>query len=82
MFRNVSVRVLALFILINYPVSCCHLLIKITNQLRIGVCYSGCRELHYQSSLFKDFAKHLSGCGNTETFFLLNNRDEAFECYI
>lgn len=69
MFINVSVRVLALFILINYPVSCCLLLIKISNQLRIVVCYNGCWELHYQSSLFKDFAKHLSGCGNTETFF-------------
>lgn len=74
MFINVSVRVLALFMLIKNPVSCCHLLIKITHQSRRVVCLNGCWELHDQSFLFKDFSKYCYVCGNklkAETFLTL-----------
>lgn len=80
MYINVSVRVL--FILCKNPVSCCNLLIKITNQLRRVVCHNGCWELHYQSFLFKDFSKYFSDCGNKLKAFSRYNQNVAFQCYI
>lgn len=79
MFINVSVQVLALFMLIKNAVSCYYLLIKLIISLEdLPVIYR-LPGLHYQ-----DFSKYCSGCDNNSKMrlHLPHNQNVVFEWYV